>query len=118
MKAPKRLITVTRQDLSPGYQIAQTAHAVANFCLAYRYEALQWHVQGNYVISLAVPDEQALIELCAQLEWIDTQYTVFYESDIREHTAITFIANTVTNELTKDIALAGRVNGTKEKDLN
>lgn len=55
-----KLYVVTRQDLSPGQQIAQSAHAVAEWCLQCPKDAALWNEKSNTIICLSVPTEYDL----------------------------------------------------------
>jgi hypothetical protein len=77
----ERLYVVTRQDLPPGAQLAQSCHAVSAFATAFPEEHRQWHVHGQNLVVLAVPDERALEKL---FELIGSQQRLpvpFYEPD-------------------------------------
>lgn len=112
---PKRLITVVRGDLSPGYQIAQSCHAVADYAYENPYQFKQWREGGNYMISLSVESSCKLAELCLSLTLLGVQHSFFYEDDINEHTALCFVEDERTKELTKNLKLAGSQSGTKNK---
>lgn len=111
----QRLITVTRQDLSSGYQTVQTAHAVADYAIMYPHEFKHWHKNGNYLISLATKDQDSLEELIYALDNIGVLYIKFYEPDVDQVTAIAFVERNNTKELTKGLQLANRVVGTLNK---
>lgn len=112
---PARLITVVREDLSYGYQIAQTAHAVANFAYEQPDVFALWHEQGNYMISLAVPGLKELELLMEILQREKVGFVPFFESDVNEITAIAICPCNKANELTKELKLAGRKAGSKDK---
>lgn len=86
-----RLYTVTRQDLSPGQQIAQTGHAVAEFCVQRPVEARAWNAGSNTIVCLSVPSET---HLRLARDWFE-EYTAleeFYEPDFaHELTGLAFL---------------------------
>lgn len=51
---------VTHAELSPGYQIAQIAHAVADFALYAPEEFKQWHHHSQHIVALETDNPQAL----------------------------------------------------------
>jgi len=86
---------ITRDDLSPGYQLTQSAHATTQWAIDYPEEAAIWAENSSVLVALAVPDEDTLLEIadrftgyCAIDQNIDAQWTLFHEPDINEHTAI------------------------------
>lgn len=109
MKNRKRLITVTRQDLTSGYQTVQTAHAVADYALKKPIRFLMWRLTGKYLISLAVKDKQSLEELMEVLDNQRIGYVSFYEPDINEITAIAISPSRQANLITTSLPLANKV---------
>jgi hypothetical protein len=98
---------VTRQDLSPGYQLVQSVHAAIDFILAHPKEAKEWHLNSNYLGCLAAKDEQSLKDLIAKLEENGIKHTVFREPDIDNHiTAIAIEPGDITRKLTSRFPLA------------
>ncbi len=110
-----RLITVTRQDLSAGYQTVQTAHAVADYAVKKPLSFLKWRLTGNYLISLAVADYQSLRDLMTVLDKHVVKYVPFYEPDVKEVTAIVISPGPLSDKLTSSLPLAGRKAGNKDK---
>lgn len=115
MKKPNRLITVTRADLTSGYQTVQSAHAVADFAFKRPFRFLKWRIFGQYLISLAVPDLSKLNELCEVLKKEKVDFIRFYEPDIEEFTAICISPSTKGDRLTKALKLANRKEGKIDK---
>ena len=77
-----RLYVVTRSDLAPGAQLAQSCHAVSAFAAAFPERHREWHERGQNLIVLAVPSERELDNL---LESVGTKCGLacapFYEPD-------------------------------------
>jgi len=73
---------VTRRDLDPGYQLVQSAHAVADFVLEHPAEAKEWHEQSNYIVCLSTENELSLIDLISKLTRNGIKHTIFREPDI------------------------------------
>lgn len=100
-----RLITVTRNDISPGYQIAQSGHAIAQFFLDHPELAKKWN--NNYYISLSIDSKEKLQKLLLDLTKCDIFVSAFYEPDIEnELTSICFIENNETRKLTHKLKLS------------
>ena len=86
-----------RDDLSPGLQIAQVAHGMAEFCRNHPEPAAAWINGSNYIAVLAVPDEQTLLDHHDVLvgwcgphlaDFNGIPHTLVHEPDIGEHTAL------------------------------
>ena len=100
-----RLITITRNDIHHGYQLAQTGHAIAEFCLTHHTEAKKWN--NNYLISLSIENEEKLEKLSSIFEENNILFSKFYEPDIgNELTSICFIETEFTRKYTKCLKLA------------
>ncbi len=64
----ERLYVVTRQDLPPGAQGAQSQHAVSAFAVQQPDVHREWHQNGKNLVWLAAPDLEALTRLMSALE--------------------------------------------------
>ena len=107
-----KLVTITRQDLSVGYQIAQSCHSVADFAYHKPYEFKNWRENSNYKICLASPDEKSLTKLYNKLIEKGAQVIAFHEPDIGdEMTAITLLGESLYKNYTKYLPLAGKEYG-------
>ncbi len=106
-----KLITVTRQDLTAGYQTVQTAHAIADFAYKYPEQFREWRENSNYLACLAVKDLYELQELCNELYMKDIKYITFHESDVDQITAIAVEPTTEAKKACSSIPLANRING-------
>ena len=94
------LVTITRQDISAGYQVAQTAHAVSQFSYKYHKTFTDWITSYNCIVSLAAKDEAELQSLLDSID--DIEVVGFCEPDIdNQLTAICFFA---TEEVRKKFA--------------
>ena len=101
----KRLIVVTREDLKPGYQIAQSGHAISQFILEHNELAKEWN--NNYLISLSISSEQKLENLLRKLINSGQSVSYFMEPDINnELTSICFIETEETKKLTSHLPLS------------
>lgn len=96
---------VTRSDLRPGCQIAQTSHGVAQFMLENQDLAKQWNNQ--YLISLAVKSEQKLQTLLLKVLDTGAPVSYFTEPDYDDQlTVICFPETEETKALTAKIPLS------------
>ena len=106
------MVTITRQDLSVGYQIAQSCHSVADFAYHKPYEFKNWRENSNYKICLVSPDEKSLTKLYNKLIEKGAQVIAFHEPDIGdEMTAITLLGEPDIKNYTKYLPLAGKEYG-------
>ena len=81
---------VTRQDLTPGYQAVQGAHALRLFHEEHPEIDKEWYQVSNYLGFLSVSDEQSLQNLILRLQANDIKVSIFREPDIKNQ--ITAIA--------------------------
>lgn len=100
---------MTRQDLVPGLQAAQVAHAAFAFAYEHRPIATQWLEESNYLIVLSVPNEAALHELAERADGLRLPVTVFREPDLdNELTAIAVAPCRATESMLSQLPLALR----------
>lgn len=99
-----RLHIVVDETLRPGQQIAQVAHAVAEFALSHTDIAHAWNRESNYIIALAAARSD--IET-----WRDTEDGIaFHEPDFDDAvTAFAFFPKHGISEKLAHLPLAGRV---------
>jgi len=86
------LVVITRSDISPGYQVVQSTHSIADF--AYQHpEAFQsWKNDSNSIICLSVASEEKLLKLYNKYREV-TPSTLFYEPDVDAYTSICLYGN-------------------------
>ena len=98
----EKAYVVVRADISPGYQIVQTAHAVAE------HEAMfPGTMSGKTMVVLQVPNSlllRLLYEYIAKQR--DTEITIFFEPDIDEYTAFA-VSPSIHHGLFQGLQLAG-----------
>lgn len=85
-----KLYIITRQDLDPGAQLAQSCHAAFAFALEHPELTKKWNTQSNYIAILAAKSEDDLIKLIHRLGQKGIKYSYFRESDLND--AITAVA--------------------------
>jgi peptidyl-tRNA hydrolase len=60
------LYIAVRADLTPGQQLAQSVHAAFQFSVEHPELAKSWHTLSNYLVVVAVRDENELVSLWAR----------------------------------------------------
>jgi peptidyl-tRNA hydrolase len=73
---------IVRGDLSPGLQVAQTAHAALDFAIEYPDIGKQWKQESGYICILQVPDEEDLLDIVDLARRRETRYSLFYDPDV------------------------------------
>lgn len=102
-----KLVSITRQDLSAGYQVVQTAHAIADFAHDHPDQFRQWKQESNSIITLSIKDEQSLIELYERLKKYTPYITSFREPDIQDQmTAICVYGTPEIRKMLSNLPLA------------
>lgn len=90
MQPGDKLYTVTRRDLSPGYQMAQAGHALARFAKEHPGYFSLWMEVSEYICFLSVADETELFALYEQAVGHGLPVSIFREPDLDyQLTAIT-----------------------------
>lgn len=90
---------ITRENISPGYQVVQSNHSIADFIFEHPVLAQQWKKESNSIINLSVPTEQELAGLSKQLKSKGYYVSEFYEPDIdNQLTAICVYATSVVRK--------------------
>lgn len=107
MQRYEKLYIITRQDLTPGLQAAQVAHAAFQFAYEHRPIAQSWQQESNFLIILSVPDEKALRKMGEIAENENLPVTWFTEPDMEDQlTAIAIAPSPKTVEITSTLPLA------------
>lgn len=98
---------IVRGDLSPGYQLVQSNHALVDFLLRYPQEAREWHTTSNYIAALQTQDENHLMRLTASLMKKRVKHVVIREPDIGDQiTAIAVEPGEITRKVCSRLPLA------------
>lgn len=82
-----KLLVISREDITPGYSVVQSAHAIAEFAAEHTQTFKEWKKQSNSIICLSVKDEESLLKLFEKLDK-KTPSSSFYEPDVNAFTAI------------------------------
>ena len=102
-----KLVTVTRKDLSAGYQLVQSGHAIAEWIKHFPQEFAEWNKQSNYLISLSTDNEEKLKDLFKKLQYYGANVVAFYEPDIdNQMTAICYYGTPEMRKHTDKLDLA------------
>lgn len=101
-----KLTTVTRNDLSPGYQLVQASHSNIQFLIEHPQISKEWY-KNPYLAALSTKDENSLKNIIKKAEEKGIKYSVFREPDIdNQITAITLEPSDKTRRLTSSLPLA------------
>lgn len=76
-----KLYLVTRQDLEPGQQAVQAAHALREFSEHFPQEDRQWYQLSNTLAFLAAPNEDSLKTLLKKARLVGVPVAPFQEPD-------------------------------------
>lgn len=102
-----KLTIVTREDLSPGYQLTQSAHVMAEFSQDHPDIFKSWKHESNYLACLSVRDEISLELLASKLVSKQIKFSVFREPDINNQiTAIAIEPSDDSRRVCSSIPLA------------
>lgn len=80
MKGNEFVTVLTRNDLSPGYKLVQSAHALADFAIEHENEFKAWQKGSNYLCCLETT-EYKISKIVYKLQDLGIKYTVFKEPD-------------------------------------
>lgn len=81
-----KMYVITRKDLGAIYKMVQGAHALAHYAIEWRQSYEEWN--NEYLIFLEVKDIEELLKAAESLSRKNTQFSIFYEPDIDQVTAI------------------------------
>jgi len=98
---------VTREDIDPGYQIAQSCHAMRQFTEEHPELDSEWFAVSNYVACLSVPTEKDLEDLLRRAQEKGIPASSFKEPDIdNQLTAIALAPGDAARRLCSSCRLA------------
>lgn len=72
---------ITKDDLTPGYKVVQSAHALADFAVKFENEFKQWQMGSNYLCCLEA-SESKIERILHRLDDLEIKYHKFMEPDI------------------------------------
>jgi len=79
-----KLYLVCRDDLKPGQQAVQIAHALSKFEEEHREVYQQWYRESNTLAFLRVPDELMLKDLLQKAQGKGIEVAAFTEPDLKD----------------------------------
>lgn len=85
-----KLYIVTRSDLKPGAQVAQSCHALRLFAEEHAHVDRYWYAKSNNLVCLAAKDESALQAIVARARAEGVAVSEFREPDFGD--AVTAVA--------------------------
>lgn len=107
IKLGDKLYLITRRDLSPGYQAAQSCHALHEFARCYPNHFHEWESRSQYLAVLSVANEIELMRLLVKASDEKLMATAWYEPDQNGHiTAIAIESDRKTAILCRKLPLA------------
>lgn len=107
-KPISRMYVLVRQDITPGYQIAQSIHAKDQFTHEYPEVENKWYNESNTIVVLGVSDEHALKAFAFLAESQGLKHSMFYEPDIDEYTALAIEPGEATANLCSRLKTASK----------
>lgn len=103
----EKLRIVTRRDIHPGAQIAQSAHAMSQFAVEHPVEFKDWYQNSQYVACLSIEDESSLMAFAEKLTQRGIKFSIFREPDYNNQaTSIAIEACDQARRLTSNLRLA------------
>lgn len=104
-----RLYIAVRADLPPGLQLAQAVHAAFHFHHDHPDLVGPWIVKSNYLVVVAVPDEDALLDLIKEAATRGIARTAVREPDLDDAaTAVALEPGRAARRLCAQLPLALR----------
>ncbi len=102
-----KLYIIVRNDLSPGAQIAQSCHALREFCEKHKSLDEQWFSTSNYIVCLSAKSEQHLKDILDKCEQRGLPIAEFREPDMdNQITAISVGPDEQAKKLLSNLPLA------------
>ena len=75
------MIIICSDDMTQGYKVVQSAHALADFAVKHQDEFLKWQMGSNYLCCLEA-SESKINRLIDKLDYLEIKYEIFREPDI------------------------------------
>jgi hypothetical protein len=98
---------ITRRDLYPGAQLAQSCHVCLLFSAEYPEIERIWRETSNYIAILAAKNEEELVKFCERLIKKGIRFSEFREPDFdNELTAIALEPGDKSRRATSSFPLA------------
>lgn len=101
--------------MTPGYQIAQVAHAVADFALHRPEQFTRWHSESQHIVALQASSATAL-ETLHREAFGPLDVVAFHEPDLGNAlTSLAFVPHAHNRRFLARLPLAGGRAGTVDK---
>tara|TARA_Y100000310_G_C20053615_1_gene521708 strand:+ start:231 stop:521 length:291 start_codon:yes stop_codon:yes gene_type:complete len=93
-----------------GLQAAQAGHGIVEFALQYPELTREWHDKSNYIVILAVDDEEELLHIMQKAEARGgMRFAYFNEPDLDDEiTAVVLEPGLDSRKLSGNLKLVGR----------
>lgn len=102
-----KLFIVTRRDIAPGYQAAQSVHAAFEFAKVFPEVTKEWMTISNYICVLSVASETELKRVYKQAYFQMLDCIYFLEPDLNDQmTAIAIGPSPEAERLVSEYDLA------------
>jgi peptidyl-tRNA hydrolase len=107
MITPGKLYIAVRADMSPGLQLAQTSHAMAQFADEYPELFKPWIQNSNYLVCVCASDEAGIWNLCTDARELGLSCSLVSEPDLEgEFTAVAIQPGVEAMKLCAQLPLA------------
>jgi peptidyl-tRNA hydrolase len=103
-----KMYVLVRQDITPGYQIAQSIHAKDQFTHEHPETENKWYKESNTIVVLGVANQEVLYMFANLAQDVGLRHSLFYEPDIDEHTALAIEPGSASAELVSTLRSAGK----------
>jgi len=105
----EKLYVITRNDLKPGLQLAQSCHTVWQFREDHPDLAKRWYEESNNIACLQVPDEATLVHLATLASQRGIAVSAFREIDLDDEITGIALMGEGVGKLTANLPLALRL---------
>ncbi len=93
--------------MSPGYQLVQVSHSIADFAHSFPDIFSKWKQNSNSIVSLSVKNEEDLINLTHLLKIKNINFVAFNEPDINNQlTSICIEPSLSAKKITSSLPLS------------
>lgn len=97
---------VSRRDIKPGAQAAQSIHSTVQYLYEHPTNSVEWFSKSNYLVLLSVGLEKDLVDLTEKLDRLGIPFSKFYEPDLNnELTSVSFLSSPITRRITSGMPL-------------
>lgn len=94
MQRNEKLRIIVRQDMEPGYQIAQSVHAARQFAEEHPEKERSWFRGSNTIVILGVRNQDEILGVIKKARTLAVSHSVFREPDLNNEITAVAIADT------------------------